>query len=164
MCSLSHPDSSPLPSSTSRAAGIAGARPARPAAAVMQPATVGPSVSTRTGRSTIMYAARVCRAPQQQWLTHCPDSLMPLPAPAKPAQQGPLAPALQAHQAHWTLPCPADLQIGRPAHGRHALPTSWPHLGPPDAWSWPGGVTAATASLQKKTQIQRNCIRAASAT
>lgn len=98
-----------------------------------------------------MYAARVCRAPQLQWLTHCPDSLMLPLAPAKPAQQGPLAPALRAHQAHWTLPCPADLQIRRPAHGRHALPTSWPHLGPPDAWSWSGGVTAATASLQKKT-------------
>lgn len=124
-----------MPPSTSRAAGTVGARPVRLVAAVMPPATVGPSVSTRTGRSTIMCAARVCRALRLQWLTHCLDSLMPLPAPAKPAQQGPLAPALQAHRAHWTLLCPADLRIQCPAYGHHALPTSWSHRGPPDTWS-----------------------------
>lgn len=103
-----------------------------------------------------MCVARVCRVPQLQWLTHCLDSLTPLPAPAKPAQQDPLVPALRAHQAHWTLLCPADLQIRHPSHGRHALPTSRPHRGPPVAWSRPCGATAATASLQKKTQIQQN--------
>lgn len=56
-----------------------------------------------------MCVARVCRAPQLQWLTHYLDNLTPLPAPAKPARQDPLVPALQAHQAHWTLLCPADL-------------------------------------------------------
>lgn len=156
---------SPLPSSTSRAAGTAGARPVRLAVAVTPHATAGPSVSTRTGRNTTMCVARVCRALQLRWLTHYLDSLTPLPAPAKPAQQDPLVPALRAHQSHWTLLCPADLQICHSAPGRPALPTQpRPHRGPPVAWSWPCGVTAATASLQNKTQIQQNCTHAAPAT
>lgn len=162
---LNHPDHLLPPSPQSRAAGTVGARPARHAAAAMQHATAAPSASTRTGRSTTTCAARVCRAPRPWWLTRCLDSPMPLPAwapacprappaPVKLAPRGLLAPALLAH---W-MPHPADPSQTRcSAHG-HA-PTDPARPQPPDTAPGPGsptiGVTAATASLQKKTQNQQ---------
>ncbi|XP_061216027.1 protein CBFA2T3 isoform X2 [Neopsephotus bourkii] len=44
-----------------RAAGTAGAKQARPAAAATPPATAAPSASTRIGRSTTTSAGRLCR-------------------------------------------------------------------------------------------------------
>lgn len=91
-----------------RAAGTAGGRPVRPAAAAMRRATAAPSASTRTGRSTTTCVARACRAPPLPWLTRCPGSRTSPPAPVKLAPQGPLAQAPPGHLALWMPLCPAD--------------------------------------------------------
>ncbi len=124
---------SPRSSPSNRAAGTVVARLARRAADATLRATVALSVSTRTGRSTIMYAARVCPgiATCHSW-HHLPPPSPPHPAcpphtprvplqapylwwgkPAAVAVQRKWAPAaflaqpLQQHPPWW-IPRPAD--------------------------------------------------------
>lgn len=136
---------------TPRAAGTAGARPARRAVAAMRPATAAPSASTRTGRSTTTCAARACKAPRPPltqgqdsptppaWAPACPRP--PPPAPARRAPRGPPAPGPLGRPARWT-PRPADPPGPVPGPRPPPSPGSRPTV----------GVTAATASLQEKTE------------
>lgn len=69
----------PPPSFMCRAAGIAGARRARHAAAATRHVTVVPSASTRTGKSTTTYVAKLCRLSSK---ARPPPPSAPLPPPA----------------------------------------------------------------------------------
>lgn len=62
-----------------RAAGIVGAKRARPAAAATRHVTAVPSANTRTGKSTITYAVRLCRRNSRE---RPPPPSAPQPPPA----------------------------------------------------------------------------------
>lgn len=117
-----------LCSCSRRAAGTAGGRRARRAAAATPRATAAPSASTRIGRSTTTSAGRLCRGcrapppPGRASPTGCP----PWPAaPARRARWPRPAPAPRPRRRRWTAR-PAEPPSDCESHGLH--PVQFPQL------------------------------------
>ncbi len=144
---------SPRSSPSNRAAGTVVARLARRAADATLRATVALSVSTRTGRSTIMYAARACPG-----IAACHSGHhLPPPSPPRPARPP------HTLRAPLQAPCPWRGKPAAVAVPRKRAPAAflaqpllqhlhWWTPRPADWWTpnlnpCPATSTAATASF-----------------
>lgn len=139
-----------------RAAGTAGGKPARRAAAATLLATVAPSVSTKTGSATTMSADRVCRAYRAAAVCPCPQ---PPPARPPPTQRA----LLQDPCPVWWEELAEAVEVFLPAPKRAApaVPPG-PRLQPPPL-SWmllPADARRSTPPLwtdgtHRKTKLRK---------